>query len=85
VRFTDFGPVILGGPNCFLLASTEVLLWNVPAGGATGSRDLFVPSDPVLLGLKLYQQWWLFYTVTCPLGPDHYLFMTNGGALTIGN
>jgi hypothetical protein len=82
-RITDLGPVILGGPNCYVLSSAEVLQID-PWGGATGQLTFVVPNDNALLGLRLYQQWWLLYMVACPQGVIHYAFLTNGGAMGIG-
>jgi hypothetical protein len=82
VRIPNLGSIVLGGPNCWLLTSAEVVQWLHPLSGPRA--NFAVPNDPALLGVRLYQQWWLFYSVECPQDPQGYLFMTNGGALTIG-
>ncbi|MCC6672984.1 MAG: hypothetical protein IT458_18105 [Planctomycetes bacterium] len=73
-----------GGPNCTILTSGEVAVMRPIGQYPTGALDLAVPNSPALLGVVLYQQWWLYYIVSCPIGTDWFVFVTNGGKLTIG-
>ena len=73
-----------GGPNCTILTTGEVALMLPIGQYPTGGMDFVVPNVPSLLGVVLFQQWWLYYIVSCPIGSDGFVFVTNGGKLTIG-
>lgn len=74
-------PTILnvGGPNCDLLCSAEI----VESTLATRSRTFDIPNDNALLGARLYQQYFLYYYVTGPLIFDFWI-VTSGGEMVIG-
>ena len=75
-------PVV--APDCMLYCSVDVV---VPVGSSrnnrSGSVTLQIPNDPRLIGLRLYQQWFL-ETITDGTFADGWISFTNGGALTIG-
>ena len=69
--------------HCMLWTSLDIDMGLV--GGFTqGSMQLTVPNQPSLIGLQLYQQWFLslFVNQGGTITQDYY--WTNGGVLTIG-
>lgn len=70
-------------PTCMVWAPLE-LATGVAAGITTGQVTLTVPTNPNLIGLRLYQQWRLDQNVSVGGGTYGTIYWTNGGILTIG-
>lgn len=72
----------MGGPDCYLYCSSEVLLppWSQ---FVIGRVTMTIPMDPRMLGMPVYQQWYISYIV---LGQwnINFTLTTDCGVWTIG-
>ena len=67
-----------GGTDCYALCSIEAFEFLSPA-----FRQIAIPANPSLIGLKLYQQWYLNYILRGPT--VHVFYITSDAAeMTIG-
>ena len=73
--------VNFGGLDCDLLCSAEMGVESM--FGGTRSRTFAIPNQSSLIGVRLYQQYWLWYFVTGPLIFDFWI-VTNGGEMVVG-
>jgi subtilisin family serine protease len=69
----------LGAPNCFVLASGEVVLPNVTNAAGQASQTVAVPNSNALVSRQLFNQWAIIDPANT-LG----LVTSNGGRATIG-
>jgi hypothetical protein len=72
--------IALGGPDCDLLCSWDVV---EPMRASAGPRTFQIPNQPSLLGARVYQQYILYYLVVGQLIFDFWI-VSNGGEMVIG-
>jgi hypothetical protein len=74
-------PVVwLGAANCMFYCSVEFI---AGVGINDSGYAITIPNAPSLIGLTLYNQWYLWNYVSCTELFWYWTF-TNGGAMTIG-
>ena len=73
----------VGAPHCMILTSSDWLT-GTTFGYPQGQLQLRVPLDPSLVGVRLYQQWMIYWLLNYQGSTTEIIYFSNGGVITLG-